>query len=211
MRPQGEATEARDVIVSHRDEVLVSHAGLALAGAVRSAVSAASGSTKPPWGSVKRGCVSLARPGWLEEALRLVAAYVGAHNLARLHGALGYITPADKLNSLETVIFAERDRKLAEARPRRQQDQARAAPGCRESERRIKSKMVWAEDGEPTPPVGCRLCGANVPPIRSRTATIRRGHQTLKLGRCGRRCRSGQPGNPASAHTAMAATIPAGP
>jgi hypothetical protein len=33
---------------------------------------------------------------------------------------LGYITPADKLNGLERVIFAERDRKLEEARRRRQ-------------------------------------------------------------------------------------------
>lgn len=38
---------------------------------------------------------------------------------ARLHSALGYITPADKLNGLEEVIFAERDRKLEQARERR--------------------------------------------------------------------------------------------
>ena len=35
--------------------------------------------------------------------------------------AKGYITPADKLNGLEQVVFAERDRKLEEARRRRQQ------------------------------------------------------------------------------------------
>jgi len=39
----------------------------------------------------------------------------------RLHRALGYITPAHKLNSLEKVIHEERDRKLEEARTRRQQ------------------------------------------------------------------------------------------
>jgi hypothetical protein len=37
----------------------------------------------------------------------------------RLHSAIGYITPTDKLAGLETVIFAERDRKLEEARQRR--------------------------------------------------------------------------------------------
>ena len=31
-------------------------------------------------------------------------------------GALGYITPEDSLNGMEPVIFAERDRKLEEAR-----------------------------------------------------------------------------------------------
>ena len=37
----------------------------------------------------------------------------------RLHSALGYVTPADKLTGLEKEIFAECDRKLEEARQRR--------------------------------------------------------------------------------------------
>jgi putative transposase len=38
----------------------------------------------------------------------------------RLHSALGYVAPADKLHGLEKIIFEERDRKLEEARARRQ-------------------------------------------------------------------------------------------
>jgi len=48
-------------------------------------------------------------------------AFVEQYNQVRLHSALGYITPADKLNGLEKVIHDERDRKLEEARARRQQ------------------------------------------------------------------------------------------
>jgi len=78
-------------------------------------------------GSIKRECIRPACPESLEEALRLVAAYVEDYNHVRLHSALGYITPADKLNGLDAVIFAERDRKLEEARERRKQ--ARQASG----------------------------------------------------------------------------------
>jgi len=72
-------------------------------------------------GSIKRECIRPAAIGSLEEARRKVAEYVKDYNHARLHSAIGYVTPADKLVGLEKVIFAERDRKLEEARARRQQ------------------------------------------------------------------------------------------
>lgn len=59
---------------------------------------------------------------------RRVAEYVEHYNRVRLNGAIGYFTPADKLNGLSEVIFAEWDRKLEEARQRRQQ----ARPAARE-------------------------------------------------------------------------------
>lgn len=61
----------------------------------------------------------------LTEARCKVAAYVDHYNRERLHSAIGYITPADKLAGLEEAIFAERDRKLEEAREKRKA--ARAA------------------------------------------------------------------------------------
>ncbi|MGE0760629.1 MAG: IS3 family transposase [Pirellulaceae bacterium] len=72
-------------------------------------------------GSLKRECIRPTCPASLEEAKSRVALFVEHYNHVRLHSAIGYITPADKLNGLEDVIFAERDRKLEAARTRRQQ------------------------------------------------------------------------------------------
>jgi putative transposase len=71
-------------------------------------------------GTVKRQCIRPSCFETVEEARQKVAEYVEHYNGCRLHSAIGYITPADKLNGLEERIFAERDRKLAEARARRQ-------------------------------------------------------------------------------------------
>jgi len=62
------------------------------------------------------------RPGTplsLEDARRLVAEYVEHYNNVRLHSAIGYVTPRAKLEDRDKTIFAERDRKLHEARERR--------------------------------------------------------------------------------------------
>jgi len=57
----------------------------------------------------------------LDDARRIVSDYVEHYNHVRLHSAIGYVTPQDKLTGRDPQIFAERDRKLAEARERRQQ------------------------------------------------------------------------------------------
>jgi hypothetical protein len=54
-----------------------------------------------------------------------VAGCVEHYNQVRLHSALGYVTPKDKLEGKEKEIFAERDRKLEAARalrPQRRQE-----------------------------------------------------------------------------------------
>ena len=70
-------------------------------------------------GSLKQECIRPACPATIEEARKRVANYVDQYNTVRLHSAIGYVTPADKLNGLEKKIFEERDRKLEEARERR--------------------------------------------------------------------------------------------
>lgn len=62
------------------------------------------------------------RPGTpltVDDAKRVVKKFVEEYNTVRLHSALGYITPQDKLEGREQQIFAERDRKLMEARQKR--------------------------------------------------------------------------------------------
>jgi putative transposase len=78
--------------------------------------------------SVKRECIRPKTPLCLEDARRLVAGYVEHYNTVRLHSAIGYVTPADKLAGRETGIFAERDRKLAHAREQRRRRRESVAP-----------------------------------------------------------------------------------
>lgn len=68
-------------------------------------------------------------PASLEEARALVDAFVEHYNTVRLHSAIGYVTPADKLAAREREIWVERDRKLEAARDARakRRQQARQA------------------------------------------------------------------------------------
>jgi transposase InsO family protein len=70
-------------------------------------------------GSIKGECIRPGTPISLEDAVRIVGRYVDHYNQVRLHSAIGYVAPADKLAGREGEIFAARDRKLAEARERR--------------------------------------------------------------------------------------------
>lgn len=69
--------------------------------------------------SLKSECIRPGTPLSLDDARRLVARYVEHYNTVWLHSAIGYVAPADKLAGREPAIFAERDRKLGEARARR--------------------------------------------------------------------------------------------
>jgi putative transposase len=61
----------------------------------------------------------------LADARRIVNQFVKCYNEQRLHSAIGYVTPKDKLLGNEPTIFAERKRKLEAARERRAERQTR--------------------------------------------------------------------------------------
>jgi transposase InsO family protein len=77
-------------------------------------------------GSIKGECLRPGTPISLEDAVRIVGRYVEHYNQVRLHSAIGYVAPADKLAGREAEIFAARDRKLAEARERRKEQRETA-------------------------------------------------------------------------------------
>jgi hypothetical protein len=56
----------------------------------------------------------------LDDARRLIQIYVDHYNTVRLHSAIGYVTPQDRLAGRQAEIHAARDRKLEEARRQRQ-------------------------------------------------------------------------------------------
>jgi transposase InsO family protein len=66
--------------------------------------------------TLKSDAVRVSPPRSLDEARALVGRFVAHYNGARLHSALGYITPNDFLAGRATAIHAERDRKLEAAR-----------------------------------------------------------------------------------------------
>jgi putative transposase len=71
--------------------------------------------------TLKGDCIRVNVPLSLDDARRLVSDYVVHYNNVRLHSAIGYVAPKDKLDGRDKEILAARDRKLAEARERRKQ------------------------------------------------------------------------------------------
>ena len=69
--------------------------------------------------TLKGKCIRVKTPLSLEDARRIVAEFVAHYNEVRLHSAIGYVTPADKLAGREEHIWSERRRKLGEAETRR--------------------------------------------------------------------------------------------
>jgi len=70
--------------------------------------------------TLKGDCIRVKVPLSLDDARRIVVDYVHHYHHVRLHSAIGYLTPKDKLAGRDPEILRERDRKLAEARQRRQ-------------------------------------------------------------------------------------------
>jgi transposase InsO family protein len=77
-------------------------------------------------GTIKDECIRPGVPLSLDDARRMVEKYIAHYNNVRLHSAIGYVAPLDKLEGRDQEIFKERDRKLEEARELRKQKRQQA-------------------------------------------------------------------------------------
>ena len=72
-------------------------------------------------GTLKTECIRRKTPLSIEHGREVIGEFVDHHyNTTRLHSAIGYVTPLDKLEGRAEAILAERERKLAAARQARQ-------------------------------------------------------------------------------------------
>jgi putative transposase len=78
--------------------------------------------------TLKGECIRVKTPLSQEDARRLITEFVAHYNEVRLHSAIGYVAPADKLAGRDRAILAERDRKLDAARQRRKAARAASRP-----------------------------------------------------------------------------------
>jgi putative transposase len=74
--------------------------------------------------TLKEQAIRPKTPLTLEDARRVVGEFVEHYNTVRLHSALGYVTPKDRLEGRHMEIYAARDRKLEAAREQRRQRRA---------------------------------------------------------------------------------------
>ena len=70
--------------------------------------------------TVKTECIRPRTPLSLEEAQRQLTEYITHYNELRLHSAIDYISPKDKLEGRAEQILQGRDRKLQLSRDQRQ-------------------------------------------------------------------------------------------
>jgi transposase InsO family protein len=71
--------------------------------------------------TLKREAIRPKTPLSPEQARQVVGDFVQHYNEVRLHSAIGYVTPQDKLQGRQEQIWRERDAKLEAARERRRQ------------------------------------------------------------------------------------------
>ena len=69
--------------------------------------------------SIKSECIRKEPILSIEDARKVIERYINVYNSQRLHSAIGWITPLDKLRGRELEIFEQRDKKLETAREKR--------------------------------------------------------------------------------------------
>jgi len=100
--------------------------------------------------TLKSGCIRPKTPLSLEDARKAVSEFVDYYNNERLHSAIGYISPKDKLEGHCDTILAQREQKLNDARQKRKQrrEEARSKTNSVESQQNTKKDLTKTEPSE---------------------------------------------------------------
>jgi len=133
-------------------------------------------------GTIKGECIRPQTPLSADDARRVIGRYVEHYCNVRLHSAIGYVTPRDKLEGREAEILALRDRRLEQARERRRQ--GREAAACHPLRGQMGSTLPF-DHTEQTPQT-CRGCqvepGISAPCGPERSAVMPEVHLTEPAG-----------------------------
>jgi transposase InsO family protein len=115
--------------------------------------------------TIKSDCIRPGTPLTLEDARRIITRFVERYNHVRLHSAIQYITPNDKLLGREKEIFEARDRKLSEAREERRKKRQQAAPTCYDKGARPEDRAMLGSNPSADPGPRAKIEAAAAPPI----------------------------------------------
>ena len=72
-------------------------------------------------GTLKTECIRIKCPLTMDDAKNVIRDYIESYNSVRLHSAIGYVTPHDKLNGKDKAVLDHRDNKLKERRLERKE------------------------------------------------------------------------------------------
>ena len=113
--------------------------------------------------TIKSDCIRPGTPLTLQDARRIITGFVDHYNHVRLHSAIQYITPHDKLQGREQEIFDERDRKLSEAREQRRRKRQQAT--CYNKDARSEDRATLGSDPSAAPSPKAKTEADTTPPV----------------------------------------------
>jgi transposase InsO family protein len=92
--------------------------------------------------TVKDQAIRPLTPLDLAEAKRIVGDFIEYYNTTRLHSAIGFIAPKDRLEGRQTIIHQQRDKKLEDARERRKIARQKLSPNTSTNNTLTKSAVA---------------------------------------------------------------------
>jgi putative transposase len=115
--------------------------------------------------TIKSDCIRPGTPLTLDDARRIITQFVDRYNNVRLHSAIQYITPNDKLLGRDKDILAERDRKLSEAREQRRRKRQLAASKCYDKDARSEDRAMLGSNPSAESSPEAKIEAATAPPV----------------------------------------------